>query len=79
MKIRLKLSGELEDGMRPELAASYSVAEGSNVHDVLEKLPFKDRVALTSVNGKMVPPAQRPNVVISDGDELMLLPAIKGG
>ena len=79
MKIKLKLSGELEDGMRPELAASYSVPDNVNVADVLEGLPFKDRVALTSLNGKMVPPAKRVDARVSEGDTLMLLPAIKGG
>ena len=79
MKIRLDLAGELEDALDPAIVDSYSLGADATVADLLKTLPFADRIALTSVNGEMVPPAARAGHRLADGDEVMLLPAIKGG
>lgn len=65
--------------MRPELAASYSVADNASVTDVVAGLSFNDRIALTSVNGNMVSPQSRADHILTEGDVLLLLPPIKGG
>lgn len=79
MKVSLDLAGELEGELAPELVRRYQVPDGASVQDLLDSLPFAGRIALTSVNGEMVPPASRAGRILEDGDEVMMLPAIKGG
>ena len=79
MRIRLDLAGELEGELDPALAEGFAVADGATLEELLSKLPFRDRVALTSVNGELVPPTRRSGRLLRDGDEVMLLPAVKGG
>ncbi len=79
MKIRLDLAGELDDALDDADTAAYDVADGATVSDLLAALPFGSRVALTAVNGDMVPPADRHRHRLAEGDEVMMLPAVKGG
>ncbi len=79
MRIRLDLSGELDDALPSAVAAGYAVADDATVADVVDSLPFSARVALTAVNGELVAPAERAGRRLSEGDELTLLPPIKGG
>jgi thiamine biosynthesis protein ThiS len=79
MKVRLDLAGELDGEIEPALAAGYTIDEGTTLAELVSSLPFTDRVALTSVNGEMVLPGSRSSCVLRDGDDVMLLPAVKGG
>lgn len=79
MKVRLDLAGELDGELDEASAASWNLPEGATLDDLVASLPFAERVALTSVNGEMVPPADRAARPLEDGDEVMMLPAIKGG
>lgn len=79
MKLRLDLGGELDQYLRADQAAAFEIADGASLAELVQKLPFAGRVALTSVNGTMVPPAERTATVLQPGDEVMMLPPIKGG
>ncbi len=79
MKVKLDLSGELDDQLPDSAVQAWSTPDGANLAQLVSALPFADRVALTSVNGVMVPPSKRDTYVLSDGDEIMMLPPIKGG
>jgi thiamine biosynthesis protein ThiS len=79
LKIRLDLAGELDGELDASIAAGFSLPEGATLADLLSRLPFGTRVALTSVNGELVPPSARQVRVLDDGDEVMLLPSVKGG
>ncbi len=79
MKVQLDLAGELEGALDEALEAAYPLETGATLEDLVASLPFASRVALTSVNGELVPPAERAGRTLSDGDEVMLLPPVKGG
>ena len=79
MKVRLDVAGKLDGELDEALVEAYSLEDGATLADLVASLPFADRVALTSVNGEMVAPADRASRVLENGDEIMLLPAIKGG
>ena len=79
MKLKLELSGELHGQLLDERARAWPLADGATLAELVASLPFAERVALTSVNGAMVPPAGRAGVTLADGDEIMLLPPMKGG
>ncbi len=79
MKIRLDLAGDLDGELNPTQAEAFPMPDGATLAALVVALPFAERVALTSVNGRMVPPAARDEESLKDGDEVMLLPAIKGG
>ncbi len=79
MKIVLDLAGELEDALPGSVAEAYSIADGATLEELVAGLPFSDRVALTAVNGTLVPPLERRQRRLREGDEVTLLPPIKGG
>jgi molybdopterin synthase catalytic subunit/molybdopterin converting factor small subunit len=82
MKIRLKLFGALRDEAGGERALDLSLDEGCSVADLRillgERWPavarYGERVAV-SVNLEVA----APDVVLSDGDEVALLPPVAGG
>lgn len=79
MKVRLDLAGELEGELDDALVESFPLDNDATLDDLVRALPFASRVALTSVNGELVPPADRSSRPLADGDEVMILPAVKGG
>ncbi len=79
MKVRLDLAGELDGELDDALVESYPLEDGATVDDLVKALPFASRVALTSVNGELVRPGERATRRLDDGDEIMILPAVKGG
>lgn len=79
MKVRLDLVGELDGELDDALVERYALADGATLDELVAALPFAGRVALTSVNGEMVPPAARADRVLADGDTVTMLPAVKGG
>jgi len=79
LKVQLDLAGGLEDDLDPVLADAFPLEPDATLADLLASLPFASRVALTSVNGELVLPADRAHHALADGDEVMLLPAVKGG
>ncbi|GJL82202.1 MAG: hypothetical protein DHS20C01_18360 [marine bacterium B5-7] len=79
MRIQLDLKGELEDELSETIASNFTVAEGVTLEDMLKKLPFVDRVVLTSVNGTVIARSDRASLVLNESDKVTLLPAIKGG
>jgi len=77
--VRLDLVGELDGEIDEALVERYALADGATLDELVAVLPFAGRVALTSVNGEMVPPAARATRVLVDGDTVTMLPAVKGG
>ena len=79
MIVQLDLAGELEGELDDALVDAYPLETGATLADLVASLPFASRVALTSVNGELVPPAARGGHTLAEGDEIMMLPAVKGG
>jgi sulfur carrier protein ThiS len=79
LKVKLDLSGELDDQLPDSAVQAWATPDGGSLAQLVSSLPFADRVALTSVNGVMVPPDKRNAYILNDGDEVMMLPPIKGG
>ncbi len=79
MKVRLDLIGELDEALPGSLLQAFTLKDGATVADLLQELPFSERVALTSVNSQLVPPTQRADYVLAEGDEVLMIPPVKGG
>lgn len=83
MQISLKTSGLLKkylpDGTDGN-TASITVPDGSNINGVLKHLGAPvDGNYLIVVNGESVPPSKRGDLIVSDGDNVSLMPPLKGG
>lgn len=82
MKIRVRTAGllgqYLPKGSEPN-RAEIEVADGASPLDVMAQLGFPEGAYLVSVNGSAVPIAMRPSTVLQEGDDLALMPALKGG
>lgn len=75
MQIQLKLMGMLKAKTPPD--GSLALSEGGTIEDVLQDLGIAaDAVHVFTVNGSLV--RDRAHV-LSDGDELTLLPPVGGG
>jgi sulfur carrier protein ThiS len=75
MKIHVKLSGILSSGSVP--ADSLEMPGETTIRDVLRSLAVPaDRVLVCTVNGHLV---RDHEYVLSDGDELTVLPPVVGG
>jgi len=59
--------------------AELEIPEGSTPKSVMDNLGFPEGSYLVTLNGKAVPTAQRTEVVLQDGDNLALMPPLKGG
>jgi sulfur carrier protein ThiS len=59
--------------------AELEVAEGATPLDVMAQLGFPAGAYLVSVNGTAIPTAQRAATKLRDGDDLALMPPLKGG
>jgi thiamine biosynthesis protein ThiS len=84
MQITLKLHAMLTDYLPPDNRRSnqvtLDVAETATVADVVAqfKLPPK-MVHLVLINGVFVPPAERAERTLREGDALAIWPPIAGG
>lgn len=82
MRIKVRTAGLLGEylpkgsqGNRAEI----EVAEGATPIDVMAQLGFPEGAYLVSLNGTALPIARRPTTVLQEGDDLALMPALKGG
>lgn len=83
MRITFKTAGILAKFLpagTKGLAAPLDVADGATPIDVMTQLglPMADRY-LVALNGAIVPTAERPNRRLAEGDELAIMPPLKGG
>ena len=83
MKIDLKTGGLLGKYLPAGSArnrAELEVEEGWTCEDVMRELgmPLDDSY-LTSLNGAVLPKAERTERRLSDGDRLAIMPPLKGG
>jgi len=82
MRIRVRTAGLLGEHLPKGSAANRAeieVQDGASPLDVMAQLGFPEGAYLVSVNGSAVPTAQRPTTVLQEGDDLALMPALKGG
>jgi sulfur carrier protein ThiS len=82
MKILVRTAGllgkHLPPGSEPN-RAELEVPEGSTPKSVMDHLGFPDGSYLVSLNGKAVTIAKRGEVELQEGDNLALMPPLKGG
>jgi len=81
--IKLKTGGLLGEYLPPGSATNrgeVEIGEGATPIDVMQHLGMPmDRNYLTGVNGEIITKDQRSSRVLVDGDELSLMPPLKGG
>lgn len=61
---------------------AFTLADGASLEDLIAQLKLPDGIGeayMTMLNEDAVPIAGRANVPLSDGDEVTVFPAIKGG
>ena len=83
MEIRVKTAGLLGQYLPPGSArnrAELSVKDGATPADVMAQLglPPED-LYLVSHNGSVVPTDKRDQVELKEGDQLAIMPPLKGG
>jgi len=83
MKVRVKLlspAGAMPAGFDEFGESEMDVPAGTTVAQIMERinLPAEESYA-SLVGGQAVSPDDRAGHVLSDGDDLTLLPAIQGG
>jgi sulfur carrier protein ThiS len=84
VNIKLKLFASLADHLPPEAQSTSSLplalAPGTTVSQVIaeRRLPEKS-CHLVLINGVFVPPAERAQRTLSEGDELAIWPPVAGG
>ncbi|MBC6438884.1 MAG: MoaD/ThiS family protein [Rhodospirillales bacterium] len=82
MKILVRTAGLLGKhlpGGPEKNRAEIEVPEGSTPRSVMDRLGFPEGSYLVTLNGKALPTAQRTRVELTDGDNLALMPPLKGG
>ncbi|GEM_PF-1376513 len=84
MRIRLQLGEALQDELRlgdADGRLQLEVADGATPGDVLEQIGAvnQEKTLLVIVNGANVPPSQRASERLAEGDEMLVLPPLKGG
>ena len=82
MRIRVRTAGLLGEYLPKGSQANRAeieVPEGASPLDVMAQLGFPEGAYLVSLNGTALPTAQRPTTVLQEGDDLALMPALKGG
>ena len=83
MRITFKTAGILAKYLpagTKGLAAPLDVAEDATARDVMAQLglPMAERY-LVALNGALVPSAERAAKRLAEGDELAIMPPLKGG
>lgn len=83
MRVTLKTAGLLGKHLPPGSArnkAELDVPCGVSPLDIIDQLglPPDDNYLIT-LNGTIVPPSERPDCVLSDNDQLSIMPPLKGG
>ena len=82
MRITVRTAGLLGEHLpqgSQKNRAEIEVAEGASPLDVMAQLGFPECAYLVSLNGTAVHTAQRAATVLQEGDDLALMPALKGG
>ena len=82
MKILVRTAGLLGKHLPPGSEANRAeleVPQGSTPKCVMDRLGFPDGSYLVSLNGKAVTIPKRGEVELQDGDNLALMPPLKGG
>lgn len=82
MRIQVRTAGLLGEHLPPgseRNRAQVEVRDGATPLDVMAQLGFPAGSYLVSVNGSVVPTAQRAATILQEGDDLALMPPLKGG
>ncbi len=82
MKILVRTAGLLGRYLPPgEQAnrATLEIPDGTTITGVMARLGLPAGSYLVTLNGKAVPEARREKTVLDDGDNLALMPPLKGG
>ncbi len=82
MRILVRTAGLLGRRLPPgseKNRAWIEAPDGSTPKSVMDRLGFPEGGYLVTLNGKAVPTARRTEVELADGDDLALMPPLKGG
>ena len=82
MKILVRTAGLLGRHLPPGSAknrAEIDVPPGCTITDVMKRLGFPEGNYLVTLNGRAVPTADRAGRELGEGDNLALMPPLKGG
>ncbi len=82
MKILVRTAGLLGRHLPPgpvRNRAEIEVPRGSTITDVMKRLGFPEGSYLVTLNGMSVPTAERTGRQLAEGDNLALMPPLKGG
>jgi sulfur carrier protein ThiS len=84
MKITFKLFATLQDFLPPEAkktnALSLDLAEGTSVQQVIERFALPEKSChLVLVDGHFIPPAERQQRALTEGQTLAIWPPVAGG
>ena len=83
MEIPVKLFGALRHYLPAGSgfnSCTISLNEGASLENLLDKVPVpRDKPYMVMLNDTKISEDQYENTVIRDGDDLVLLPPIKGG
>jgi len=84
MRIRLQLGEALQDQLRlgdTDGRLQLEVAADATPSQVLQQIGAvnREKTLLVIVNGSNVPPSQRDSQRLAEGDEMLILPPLKGG
>ena len=84
MKITFKLFATLQDFLPPEAkktnAFSLDLAEGTSVQQVIERFALPEKSChLVLVDGHFIPPAERQQRSLTEGQTLAIWPPVAGG
>ena len=83
IRIRVRTAGRLGQYLpagSARNAAELSVPAGTSAAGLIELLGMPaDQRYLVSVNGSLVPPSQRAGHTVGDGDDVAIMPPLRGG
>ncbi len=82
MKILVRTAGLLGKYLPPgpvKNRAEIEVPSGSTITDVMKRFGFPEASYLVTLNGTAVPTAERATRELANGDNLALMPPLKGG